>query len=72
MDGSESGHQIGHRVNGQQIGSDSLPSYVLETDASLVFGEIEGSTFTGLMNDVTIYNRALSAQEVLTLVDSTR
>jgi len=66
------GSSVTFYLNGQQIGSDSLPPYVLETDAPLVFGEVEGLTFTGLMNDVTIYNRALSAQEVLTLVDSTR
>lgn len=66
------GRSVTFYLNGQSVGSDSLPTYVLETTAPLLFGEAEGSTFTGLMNDVAIYNRALSAQEVLTLLDSTR
>jgi hypothetical protein len=54
-------------LNGQPIGADGFPSYVLETTAPLIFGDAEGLSFNGLMNNVTIYDRALSPQEVLQL-----
>ena len=59
-------------LNGLPIGTDSLPNYVLETTAPLIFGEAEGFTFGGFMNDVAIYDRALSPQDVTELVDSTQ
>ena len=59
-------------LNGQSLGTEDIgSSYVLQTDASLVFGAAEGLTFNGLMNDVAIYDRALSEQEVNSLVDAT-
>lgn len=59
-------------LNGQSLGTESIfGSYVLETGAPLIFGEAEGLTFNGLMNDVALYDRPLSSQEVTTLADST-
>ena len=52
-------------LNGKSIGTDSLPSYVLETNAPLIFGYAEpGLGYSGLMNNVVLYNRALTPGEV--------
>lgn len=58
-------------LNGQSIGSDPLPDYVLETNAQLILGGEEGLNFNGLMNEVVLYDRALSPQEVAWLANST-
>ena len=50
-------------LNGQPIGTGSLGNYVLETTAPLVFGQAEGLSYSGLISDVVIYNRVLSAAE---------
>lgn len=58
-------------LNGLPIGVAALPSYVLQPSAPLVFGQAESLNFNGLMNDVAIFGRALSAPEVAALVSST-
>lgn len=58
-------------LNGTSIGSAGLPGYELRTTAPLVFGAAEGLSFGGLMNNVAIYGRALSAAEVTDLVQAT-
>jgi hypothetical protein len=59
-------------LNGNLIGSDATPSYVLQTTAPLDLGYMEACcTFSGLMNEVTIYNRALNSSEVQSLASST-
>ncbi|MEK6702335.1 MAG: LamG-like jellyroll fold domain-containing protein, partial [Planctomycetota bacterium] len=51
-------------LNASPIGTAGLSNYVLQTQAQLVFGFAEsGLGYYGLLNNVTIYNRALSAQE---------
>src|SRR5262249_13914361 len=56
-------------LNGVSIGSKPIQNYVLQTHSPLIFGSAEpGLSYSGLMNNVTIYNRALSAQEVSQLV----
>jgi hypothetical protein len=56
-------------LNGQSIGVGGMPGYVLRPEASLVFGVAEtGFGYQGLMNDVVIYNRTISEQEVRQLV----
>ena len=67
---NNSGGSVGFYLNGAPISTVGLPSYVLETTAQLIFGEMEGLTYNGLMCDVAIYNRALSSQEVVELVNS--
>jgi hypothetical protein len=68
---NNAGRLVSFYLNGQPIGAAALPTYVLQTTAPLLFGQAEGLSFNGLMNDVAIYNRALSAQEVAALVSST-
>ncbi|MCC6285971.1 MAG: LamG domain-containing protein [Phycisphaerales bacterium] len=52
-------------LNGANIGSRGVPGYVLASSAPLKFGSAEaGLAFGGLMNDVALYDRALSASEV--------
>jgi len=61
-----SASSVAFYLNGLPIGTDALPNYVLETTDPLVFGYAEpGLSYSGLMNNVTIYDRALSAQEVM-------
>lgn len=55
-------------LNGQYIGSGNLGDYVLDTTAPLKFGEAEGYTYQGLMNNVVIYNRVLTTNEIQQLV----
>lgn len=58
-------------LNGLGIGSAGLPSYVLQTSSQLVFGATEpGLGYSGLMNDVTLYDRALSSSEVWQLYEA--
>jgi hypothetical protein len=65
------GHTVTFYLNGQQIGVSGVSAYTLETTAPLIFGYAEGFYFNGWMGNVAIYNRALSAQEVLALANST-
>ena len=60
-------------LNGQLIGSPSLSgTYVCNPSANLIFGQAESPfRFDGLMNDVALYNRALSAQEVTAFMTGT-
>jgi hypothetical protein len=64
IDNTNSG-LVSFYLNGQPIGSGYLGSdYVLETTANLLFGEAEGSRYTGLMADVVIYDRVLATNEI--------
>jgi len=65
------GSSITFYLNGLPIGTDTLLPYVLETNAPLVFGQAEGLTYEGLMNDVAIYDRALSPADVTKLYSAT-
>jgi len=53
-------------VNGNEVASASLGSFTLQTTYDLAIGKRLSSTniFNGLIDDVRIYNRALSADEV--------
>lgn len=56
-------------LNGNPIGVVDLPDYLLRTQSPLVFGYAEQNLgFYGLMNNVVIYDRALSQDEVWKLV----
>ena len=53
---------------GTTIGNANLPN----PTASLIFGGAEGNfRFTGLLDDVVLYNRALTSSEVSVLADTT-
>jgi hypothetical protein len=70
---NNSSTSVAFYLNGVPIGGYVLggaPGYVLETTAPLIFGEMEGFTYHGLMCDVALYDRALSPQEVVSLVNS--
>jgi len=62
-------------VNGVQVGSTSLGNNIGNSANNLTLGErgdlISGSTFAGLLDDVRVYNRALSSAELLALYTST-
>ncbi|HVT12368.1 MAG TPA: LamG-like jellyroll fold domain-containing protein [Fimbriimonadaceae bacterium] len=63
------GGTVAFYLNGQSIGVDSLPNYVLQTGAPLIFGYAEpGLGYRGLLNNVVLYDRALTAYEVLRVV----
>jgi hypothetical protein len=65
------GHTVSFYLNGEGIGVSSIPGYTLETTNPLLFGQAEGLYYHGYMNDVALYDRALSAAEVLDLVNAT-
>jgi hypothetical protein len=52
-------------LNGAPTGTAAMGSYVLPTTAPLIFWQADGLSFSGLMSDVVIYNRALSPSEVV-------
>ena len=58
-------------LNGTSIGSAGYGGTIPDPSADLVFGTQESCcTYRGLLDDIVIYNNALSAQEVLTLVNA--
>jgi hypothetical protein len=57
-------------LNGLSIGAADLPGYVLQPSAPLIFGAAEpGLSYSGLLNNVAIYDRALTPQEVSELAN---
>jgi hypothetical protein len=61
---------VGFYFNGTSVGTIGMPAYVLQPTAPLEFGAAEpGLSYSGLMNNVTIYDRSLSSQEVSQLAD---
>ena len=60
-------------VNGKNAGSGALTQLPIDTTISFVIGEVgsfAGRNFNGLIDEVRVYNRALSASEVLNLYQS--
>jgi hypothetical protein len=51
-------------VNGVAVGSDSNANVIPDQATPLTIGEAEGDYFNGLLDEVSIYNRALSASEI--------
>jgi predicted ribosomally synthesized peptide with SipW-like signal peptide len=64
-------------VDGQPDGSQSVPSFTPQTssDPGAIGAELSGGSptdpFDGVVDDVRVYERALSAQEVLTIYNDT-
>jgi hypothetical protein len=55
-------------LNGNNIGNNTFAGTFPDPNAPLMFGQAEGSfKFDGLMDDVVLYNRALTESEVQTL-----
>lgn len=50
-------------LNGNDIGTAYMGNYVLQPTAPLVLGFAEGFTYNGLMSDVVLYDRVLTADE---------
>ena len=61
-------------LNGVEGGSQSLVTTITASDHPLYIGAISSPTcsFHGMMDDIRIYNRALSANEVMQLYRETR
>lgn len=59
------GGNVTFYLNGQNIGSDAYSSPFPDPNAALTFGFAEGGIgYSGLLQDVVLYNRTLSASEV--------
>ena len=54
-------------VNGQAIGTDTCDRAIPNADASLMIGQAEGFYLFGKMDEVKIYNRALSGSEIASI-----
>jgi len=59
-------------LNGNNIGNDIFAGMYPHPSNNLIFGQAEGGfNYNGLMNNVVIYNRALTGPEIQNLVTST-
>jgi hypothetical protein len=61
-------------INGKPVGTDTGFTFGPKTDAHLVFGAVEANganPFNGAIDEVVLYNRALSPAEVAYLADKT-
>ena len=60
-------------VDGIQVGSEVSPSPIANPNAPLVFGqsnETFGGFMDGILDEITIYNRALSSEELISIVNA--
>ncbi len=59
-------------VNGTQVASQNISGSIDATTGDLVIGEniVNGTNWTGLIDEPTIYNRALSASDIQTIFNS--
>lgn len=57
-------------VNGQAIGSDTSDRAVPNANIPLMIGQAEGYFFNGLLDEVSIYNRGLSADEIQSIYNA--
>jgi hypothetical protein len=54
-------------VNGEAVGSEESDRSIPETDSPLLIGSAEGFYFNGLLEEVGIFKRALSASEIMSI-----
>ncbi|HUX35760.1 MAG TPA: LamG domain-containing protein, partial [Candidatus Paceibacterota bacterium] len=59
-------------INGVLDSTVSTPNMVLSNSYTLLFGKVENIYYTGLSDDIRIYNRALSAAEISALYNATK
>ena len=58
-----------HYIDGEVVGGNSgIPGPIQQTESSILLGNIGPKSFVGCMDNLRIYNRALSADEVSTLL----
>ena len=57
-------------VNGEAVGSEESDRPLPETDAPLLIGSAEGYYFDGLLEEVGIFKRALSASEIRSIYNA--
>ncbi len=59
-------------VNGTQVASQNISGSIDATTGDLVIGEnnVNGTNWTGLIDEPTVYNRALSATEIQSIVNA--
>jgi hypothetical protein len=54
-------------VNGVAVGSETNTREIPHANAPLMIGQAEGFYFNGLLDEIAIYNRALSTEEIRTI-----
>jgi hypothetical protein len=58
-----------HYIDGEVVGGNSgIPGPIQQTESSILLGNIGPKSFVGCMDNLRIYNRALSADEVSSLL----
>jgi len=57
-------------VNGEAVGSEASDRPLLETDAPLLIGSAEGFYFDGLLEQIGLFKRALSASEIRSIYET--
>jgi hypothetical protein len=57
-------------INGSQVATSTQTDSIPDATASLTIGNAEGFFFNGLLDEVTIYNRALTATEIQSIYNA--
>ena len=67
---ARSGYTYRFYIDGAAAASESWPGKFSETAAAMTLGKTEQGSFEGLLDDVRVYNRALSATEIKALFEA--